>query len=273
MEFFWSIMFTLLGLVIGSFLNVCIYRIPVGKSIVSPPSACPKCGHTLSGWDMIPVFSWFLLGGKCRYCKATVSPRYALVELLTSIVYLWVFNRYGLSVDTFALLMLMSILIIVFFIDLDHMIIPDRLVLAGLIGGFLLYVYNLIAPQAGWPAFSLQGTPGTVKWFEPLIGALSGSAILFVVALIGLLIYKNDGAMGMGDVKIFLPIGLILGWRLSLMALFGAIIIGGVFGVFLLIFKLKDRKATIPFGPFIIISTFFMSMYGYQLLDWYTGGL
>jgi len=271
MELYWSVMFTLLGLLLGSFFNVCIYRIPAGKSIVAPPSSCPKCGHQLSPLDLVPVVSWFFLGGKCRYCKEPVSPRYALVELLTSGVFLWVYMRFGLSINTVAILVLMSILIIVFFIDLDHMIIPDRLVLIGLAGGALLYAYSLLAPGFGWPAYTIQGEAGTVRWFEPLIGMVSSALILFAVAIIGLLIYGNDGAMGMGDVKIFLPIGLILGWKLALLSLFGAIMIGGVMGVILLVFKLKDRKAAIPFGPFIIISTFLMSMYGYQLLDWYLG--
>ena len=271
MEIFLSIVVTLLGLLLGSFFNVCIYRIPAGKSIVAPPSACPKCGHQLQPLDLIPVVSWFFLGGKCRYCKEPVSPRYALVELLTAASFLISYLRYGLSVDTLAVIVLMSVLLIVFFIDLDHMIIPDGLVLTGLVAGFLLYAYQLMAPRNGWPAFTLQGTPGTVRWFEPLIGMFSSSLILFVVALIGLAIYKNDGAMGMGDVKIFLPIGLILGWRLSLLTLFGAIMLGGFAGIILLVFKLKDRKAAIPFGPFIIVSAFVMSLYGYQLLNWYLG--
>lgn len=271
MELFWSIMVTLLGLLLGSFFNVCIHRIPQGVSIVYPPSACPKCGHELGPSDLVPVFSWFFLGGKCRYCKEPISPRYAVVELLTSGVFLWTYLHSGRTVDTIALLVLFSILIIVFFIDLDHMIIPDRLVLTGLAGGVLLYVYQMIGPGMGWPAFTLQGEYGMVAWYEPLIGMFSSSLILFVVALIGLAIYKNDGAMGMGDVKIFLPIGLILGWRLSLLTLFGAVMLGGIVGVFLLITKLKDRKAAIPFGPFIIISAFFVSLYGYRILNWYLG--
>lgn len=269
MELYWSIIFTLLGLVLGSFFNVCIYRIPAQKSIIKPPSACPKCGHQLRGWDMVPVVSWFFLGGKCRYCGEPVSARYAIVEALTGGVFLWTYLAYGLSVNTAAILMLMSILIVVFFIDLDHMIIPDRLVITGLIGGTLLYIYILIAPTAGWPAYTLQGNLDTLKWFEPIIGMFSSTIILFLVAIVGLLIYKNDGAMGMGDVKIFLPIGLVLGWKLSLLTLFGAIMLGGFAGFILLVLKRKDRKAAIPFGPFIIISAFIMSLYGYRLLDWY----
>lgn len=269
MELIFSVFVIILGLIIGSFLNVCIFRIPKGISIVSPPSACPSCDMPLQPWDMIPVISWFFLGGKCRYCKASISPRYAIVEMLTAGAFLWIYLRYGPTMDTLALMVLMPILIIVLFVDLEHMIIPDRLVLSGLAGGLLLYVYQILAPLYAWPSFTLQGAPGTVLWFEPIIGMLSSSIILFLVALFGLLVYKNDGAMGMGDVKIFLPIGLILGWRLALLALFGAVIIGGLAGAILLLFKIKDRKAAIPFGPFIIVSTFVVSLYGYDIINWY----
>lgn len=261
MTLFIGIFIFITGLIFGSFFNVCIYRLPEGKSIATPPSACPACGHRLGFFDLFPVVSWIFLGGKCRYCKARVSPRYLLVELLTGAIWFLVYLRFDLTIEMLAVLFLASILIIVFFIDLDHMIIPDELVIAGLVVGFLLFVYNIFVPVALY---------SPAKWFTPLIGMVSASGILFVIAIIGLLIYKDDGAMGMGDVKIFLPIGLILGWKTALLSLFCAIILGGVVAAVLMILKIRDRKSAIPFGPFIIIATIACALYGDTIVQWYT---
>lgn len=260
MTVYFGVFTFLFGLLFGSFFNVCIYRIPEGKSIVSPPSACPSCGHRLGFLDLFPVLSWVFLGGKCRYCRVPISPRYALVELLTGCVWLLTYLRHGLTVETLGLIALFSLLLIAFFIDLDHMIIPDEIVIAGLVVGAAIFVYNLFEPF---------GTFGSRAWYAPLIGMVSASGVLFVIAVIGLLIYKDDGAMGMGDVKIFLPIGLILGWKLALLSLLGAVLIGGLAGAILLLFRLKDRKSAIPFGPFIITSTIVFGLYGDQIIGWY----
>lgn len=259
-DLFIGVFVFLMGLCVGSFLNVCIYRIPLEKSVVLPSSHCPACGHKLSPLDLIPVISHLLLKGKCRYCKERISIRYTLVEILTGIVWLLVYSHFGLSVEALAFVYLFSILIAVFFIDLEHMIIPNELVIAASAGGLLVIVYNMVTPFSVFePA----------HWATPLIGMVSSSGILFLVALIGLLIYKNDGAMGMGDVKLFIPIGMFLGWKLSLLALFISIMGGGIISILLLLFKIKDRKSAIPFGPFIILGTMVAALYGNKLLEWY----
>ena len=253
------------GLVLGSFINVLIYRVPEGKSIIAPPSACPVCGKRLSPLDLIPVISWLLLMGKCRYCKTAISPRYLFVELLTGAAVTGLFTRFGASVAFFAFTYLIIILIAVFFIDMDHRIIPDELVIAGLAGGFILLVYNIFFPG--------QLIYGDGKWWTPLAGIISGSGVLLLVAIVGMLVYKTDDAMGMGDVKLFAPIGMFLGGKLCLAALFFSIILAGVISLILIIVRIKKKKDTIPFGPFIVIGTYLCITLGWDIINWYTGML
>ncbi len=251
----------LAGLCFGSFLNVCIYRIPLGQSVLHPPSSCPKCKNRLKAKDLIPVFSYIFLKGKCRYCNEPVSIQYPVVEMITSVIWLIIYLRYGFTIEAAGLILLFTILIPVFFIDLQHMIIPNGLVLSGLIGGAAVFLYHVFVKPFGLYESAL--------WYTPLIGMFSSSLILFAVALIGLAIYKNDGAMGMGDVKIFMPIGLFLGWKLSLLTLVISVLLGGITSIILLLFKIKDRKSAIPFGPFIITAALFSALYGNQFLRWY----
>ncbi len=253
------------GLILGSFVNVLIYRIPEGKSIVLPPSSCTSCGARLKPLDLIPVFSWIFLGGRCRYCKNPISPRYALVELMTAAAVTGLFARFGAGVAFFAFTYLVILLVAVFFIDIDHRIIPDELVLAGLAGGFAVFVYNIFVPE--------KMIFGDGSWWTPLVGILSGSGILLLVAFVGLLIYKSDDAMGMGDVKLLAPIGMFLGWRLGLEALFLSIILAGIISLLLIIVRIKKKKDTIPFGPFIVISTYLTILYGWNIINWYMGML
>lgn len=251
----------LIGLCVGSFLNVCIYRIPLEKSIVYPQSGCPNCKEKLKPKDMIPVLGYLLLKGKCRYCEERISIQYPIVELLTGTIWLLVYLRYGFSIETAGLLYLYTVLIPVAFIDYKHMIIPNGLVLTGLIGGLAVTLYHIIYKP--FPIYE------STFWYEPVVGMFSASGILFLIALIGLIIYGNDGAMGMGDVKLFMPIGLFLGWKLALLTLFLAVILGGITGIVLLIFKIKERKSAIPFGPFIVIATYITGFFGNHIIRWY----
>jgi len=251
-----------IGLIVGSFLNVCIYRIPRNESIVYPASHCTECGHNLAWFDLIPLFSYFLLRARCRSCGTTISVRYPLVELLNGIVFLLLYIEHGLTPVFVIYLVLMSILIVVFCIDLDHMIIPNKLVLFASVAAVLTVIFNLLAPQAIY---------GDNKWWNPFLGALIGSGFLFLVAVLGSIIFKTDEAMGGGDIKLMLPIGLFLGWRLTILTLFMSVLIAGVVGIILLALKITSRKASIPFGPFIVISCFVSIMWGYNIINWYMG--
>jgi len=248
------------GVIIGSFLNVCIFRIPQGDSIISPPSHCPKCEIRLKPFDLIPLLSYLFYFGKCRYCNQRISPRYFIVELLTGFVSVTLFIKYGMTVDFAAFLFLTYILIVVFFIDLDHQIIPNELVIAGLIGGAILFIYNIFRPVLIYQ---------DRFWWNPFLGLVSGSGFLLSIAFIGSLLYKNDEVMGMGDVKLFAPIGLFLGWRMTLLALYISVILGGVSSLLLIFFGKANRKSKIPFGPFIVIGVFITVMWGWDIAHRY----
>lgn len=261
---FYYILFGVLGLLIGSFLNVCIYRIPNNESIVVNPSHCMKCGHRLTALDLIPVLSFVFLRGKCRHCGDKISPRYAIVELLTSLTFVLLFHKYNLSVDFFASAYLMSILIVVFFIDLDYMIIPDGLVIAGLIGGGVLFIYNIFKPVEIY---------GDRSWWNPLLGGIIGFGLLLLIGIVGNAVYKTEDAMGGGDIKIFAPIGIFLGWKMTSIALLASFLFGGIIGFVLILLKGREKRQTYAFGPFIVMGTFVTYLFGWDILNWYLGTL
>jgi leader peptidase (prepilin peptidase)/N-methyltransferase len=234
------------GVIIGSFLNVVIYRLPNNNSIVSPPSSCGSCGHRLGPLDLVPVLSYAFLGGKCRHCGEKISARYPLVELLTGGLFALLFWRYGISIDFIKYAILACILISAGFIDIDHRIIPDRLNLFGLIIGVIFLVI-----------------PGSRSIKSSLLGFLVGGGFLFIVALI------SRGAMGGGDIKLFAIIGLFLGLEKTILALFLTFILGGIVGILLIALKIKSRKDYIPFGPFISIGAFIAIMWYNNLIMYY----
>lgn len=250
------------GLVIGSFLNVCIYRIPRNESIVYPASHCTECGYRLSWFDLIPLFSYIRLRGLCRSCGSAISLRYPLIELFTAIVFLMLYIKYGLTPVFMIYALVMSILIVVFFIDLEHMIIPNKLVMVAAIAGLTVALTNAFIPLNIY---------GDSRWWNPFLGALIGSGFLFMVAVLGALVFRSNEAMGGGDIKLMLPLGLFLGWRLTILTLFLSVLIAGGVGILLLALKITSRKSSIPFGPFIVIACFISIMWGYQIINWYWG--
>jgi leader peptidase (prepilin peptidase)/N-methyltransferase len=263
MELFCYTYVIIIGLLIGSFLNVCICRIPKGESIVKPSSHCVKCDHKLRWFELIPVFSFLFLKGKCRKCGVKISPRYALVEILTALVFGILFHKYGIEqiADFVAAAFFMSVMIAVFFIDLEHMIIPNGLVITGLVGGVGAGLYNaFVNPLEIY---------GDDKWWNPFLGAVIGFGVLLIVALLAHLVYGSEEAMGGGDIKIFAPIGLFLGWKMTLVTFFISVVLAGFIGFLLILLKIKDRKSGIPFGPFIVAGTFLTYLFGWGLLNWY----
>jgi leader peptidase (prepilin peptidase)/N-methyltransferase len=240
---FGAIVVSVLGFCIGSFLNVVIYRLPRGESIVTGRSHCPNCARVIAWYDLVPLLSYLVLGGRCRSCRAAISGRYPLVESLTGVLFLILYLHFGLRIVLVKSLFLTSLLVAVSFIDIDHFFIPNRLVLAGVVCGV---VFSLFVPD--------------VSLWSALLGAASTAGFLLLVALL------SRGGMGMGDIKLGLVTGLFLGWPLGLTGLLIGVCLGGFLGIILLASKIKSRKDPIPFGPFIALGTLIAMLWGAQIL-------
>jgi len=245
----------LLGLFIGSFLNVCIHRIPKGESVVYPPSHCPNCGRNIKPYDNVPLLSYLILKGRCRYCKEKISIRYPIVELLTGILTASVFCKFGLSFDSFYYLLLTYYLITVSFIDIETMEIPVKLSYFILILGITLSLFS-----------SHQ------SFKDAVLGASFGSGIILFIIETYYVITNKEG-MGYGDANIMAVVGAFLGWQNVLTTLFVASFVGALLGVFLMVFKGKDREFPIPFGPFLAVGALFSLFFGKAAVEWYLGGL
>lgn len=246
-----SVFAFLLGAAIGSFLNVCIYRLPLGESIVFPASHCPACGTRIRPWDNIPLLSFLLLGGKCRSCRAAISFRYPLVELLNGLLTLALFLKFGPSPTFLVLLVFSSALVAVTFIDLDHQLIPDVISLPGIVVGFAA---SFFLPWLGW--------------LNSLIGLLLGGGSLLVVAYLYQFLTKKEG-MGGGDIKLLAMMGAFLGWRAVPFIIFAGSLVGSVVGITLMLVQKKDAKLAVPFGPFLSFGAILYIFYGRQLIHWY----
>ncbi len=234
-------------LIIGSFLNVCILRIPDKNSIVFPPSSCPACHHRLGVLDLVPIVSYLFLKGKCRYCKSEISNRYITVELLTGLLLSFLFIKYNVSIVFFKYIVLVCILIVVAFIDMDFMIVPNEIIIFGLMAGVIFCLID----------FSIPNLISTVS------ALFIGSGVFLLIAVV------SNGAMGGGDIKLMGVIGLFLGIKGILLTIFLSFFIGAIVSVFLLYFKIKSRKDYIPFAPFIACATYITILFGDQILNWY----
>ncbi|MFH1201859.1 MAG: prepilin peptidase [Candidatus Omnitrophota bacterium] len=227
-----------LGLIVGSFLNVCIYRMPRNLSIVKPRSFCPNCKKTVLWFDNIPLLSWIILGGKCRHCKAKISIQYFIVEALTACVFLILYKYFGLGAVFFIYLVFACGLIVASFIDIGHRIIPDEISLGGIVLGLLLSImFTSLHNKATHLA----------SGFSSLLGILIGGGIIYLTGIIGDFIFKKE-SMGGGDVKLLGMIGAFLGWPQALLSLCLASVYGSIVGV---IVKIITKDSLIPFGPFL----------------------
>ncbi len=234
----------LTGCVVGSFLNVCIWRLPRGLSIVRPRSRCPHCAGCIAPSDNIPLLSYLLLRGRCRRCAAPISPRYPAVEALTGVLAVILFLVFGPTAQAAILFVLFCLLVVVTFADLDRMVIPDKVTLPGILLGLALNA--LVEPRS-------------VVSF--LLGAVIGAAALLGVAILGELLFKKE-SMGGGDIKLAAMVGAFVGWKGVLLALFLAVLMGAVAGVTLIVLGLKKRWEHIPFGPFIAAGTILVVFWG-----------
>jgi len=240
------------GALIGSFLNVCIYRLPIGKSIVWPASACPSCGRSLSWFENIPVLSYLALGGRCRSCKNGISIRYPIVELLTALLFGAAWWYYGPGALAVSRIIFGSALIVLFAIDLEHQILPNVITLPGVMVGF---------------AFSFFTEPG---WQSSLIGIVVGGGSLYAIAE-GYYFVRREEGLGMGDVKMLAMIGAFLGWQLTLVTLMMASFAGSIIGVALIALRRGDMKYALPFGTFLSLGAALAATVGGPILDWYIG--
>jgi leader peptidase (prepilin peptidase)/N-methyltransferase len=247
------------GAAAGSFLNVCIHRIPVARSIVSPGSHCPECGSPIRFYDNIPIVSYIVLGGSCRACKAPISPEYPVVEALTAAFTVLLYLRLGLSPELVVYFLFIASLIVITFIDLRHRIIPDVISLPGIGAG--LAASTVLALSGGSPRL----------WFEvlnSLMGILVGGGVLLSVGAAYYLATGKEG-MGGGDIKLLAMIGAFLGWKGVLVTLFTGSFAGAIVGGVLMLFFGKDRKYAVPFGPFLALGAVVHLLSGEALIGWY----
>jgi leader peptidase (prepilin peptidase)/N-methyltransferase len=241
----------LFGLVLGSFVNVCIYRIPLKKSIISPPSTCPDCGQRIRFYDNIPLISYAFLLGRCRHCRNRIPLSYPAVELLVGFMSLALFIRYGLSFQYILFLLFISALITISFIDLRHKIIPDVISLPGIIVGF-----------------SVSFFLGSINWLDSLIGIISGGGSLFLVGFVYKLLTGREG-MGGGDVKLLAMIGAWMGWRSLPFVVLLSSLIGAVIGIAFILLSGKGLRFRIPFGPFLSLGALLYFFFGSELTTFY----
>ena len=235
----------LFGIMFGSFLNVVIYRLPLDKSIVKPRSSCPQCGNQIKTRDNIPILSYLLLGGKCRNCKAKIPVRYPIVEFLGGALSVFAIYHFGLSMRGFETMALSLAFIAIFYIDLDHTIIPDLITIPGSVIGF-----------------GISFIPGAfIDWRQSLIGLLIGGGLFFLVGLIGQFIFKKE-ALGLGDVKFAAMLGAFIGWQNLLLTLILASFFGSIIGIAAIYLQGKGRQSYIPFGPFLVLGAWISIYFG-----------
>ena len=241
----------LMGLCIGSFLNVCIYRLPESKSIVHPRSMCPNCDTLIPFYDNIPLLSYLWLKGQCRRCKVKISMRYPMVELLGGLVALGTYLRFGLTIETLIYYVFIAALLVVTFIDLDHRIIPDVITLPGI-------------PICFAASFALPA----ITYKDALLGILVGGGSLFLVAWVYTILTKKEG-MGGGDIKLLAMMGAIVGWKGVLFTIFVASLVGTLAGFAVMLQSRKGMKLAVPFGPFLSIGSITYIFFGTELVTWY----
>jgi leader peptidase (prepilin peptidase)/N-methyltransferase len=247
----WHVISVLLGAMVGSFLNVCIFRLPKDESIVTPGSHCPHCHHPIQFYDNIPLISYLVLRGRCRYCKKSISVQYPLIEGITAISSLFLFLRYGLSWSYLFYFSFVASLITITVIDLYHQIIPDVISIPGIAVGLL---GALLIPH--------------ITFFNSLMGILLGGGSLFVIATLYQWLCKREG-MGGGDVKLLAMIGAFLGWDAVILTILLSSLIGSITGILLMVLKGKDFKYAIPFGPFLSLGAVIALFYKNEIIYWY----
>ncbi len=242
-----AVIFAAAGAAFGSFLNVCIDRLPAGSSIIRPPSFCDSCQRRIPRRELIPLLSFLWLRRRCSQCRALIPWRVFWVEAATGLSFALLYWHFGLTADLAVALFYFCLFIVIFVIDLDHRLILNRIVYPAAAAALII---NVLMPQ-------------------PVLEGLLGGGVGFAILLVPALIFR--GGIGWGDVKMAGLIGLVVGFPQVLVAVVGGIIVGGLVAAFLLLLRLKGRKDAIPFGPFLSLTTMVTIVYGQELLDWYLG--
>lgn len=260
-ELFYASLSLILGASIGSFLNVVVYRLPAGRSVVKPHSYCPNCFTPLAAKDNIPILGWLFLQGQCRYCDSPIHIRYPMVEMLTAVLFglaFWVFGFSGVTIGAFVFI---AFLLALAFIDLDHMILPNSLTQWGMILGLMF--------QAGMGVSEAGGLGGFIPaLLEALFSAVIGLLVFDALRIVGSFALKQD-AMGRGDAKLAAMIGAWVGWQLMLLSAFLACLVGSIIGIGGMMLGLINRRQPIPFGPYLVIGAIASFFVGEPILTWY----
>lgn len=264
----------LLGIVMGSFLNVCIHRLPRGESVVAPRSHCPRCGNPIAAYDNIPLLSYVLLRGKCRYCRALISPVYFFVELATGLVFLLSYLLLGPTVAFLREATFGCLLIVLVMTDWKERILPDLINFPGMALGLLFAVLVPIGDGSGlWLArrVGMGRLPlFAVSLFDGLLGALAGGGLLLALGELYFRLRHREG-MGFGDVKMMAMVGCFLGPKLTLLTILLGSLGGSVIGLLLMLVLRKGSDYELPFGTFLGFAAFFASLWGWPILNWYSG--
>jgi len=262
----------LFGLIVGSFLNVCIIRIPERKSIVLPASACPKCGAPIRPHDNVPVLSYVLLAGKCRQCKTRISPMYPLVEVLTALLFFACYRAFGLSAEAVKWAAFSALMIVLVFTDLRERILPDVVNYTGLAIGLAI---SLLTPPtdgtAHWLSNRLFAFPPpapVLSFADAVLGAAVGSALLWLVSEAYFRMRGREG-MGLGDVKMMLMAGAFLGAKRTLLTIFAGSILGSILGLAFILARRKHTDYELPFGSFLGMAALLVVFFGTPVVNWY----
>lgn len=237
-----ALFFFMLGGAMGSFLNVVIYRLPLGKSLIRPPSHCPECEKNIRWYDNIPIISYIILKGECRDCTASIPIRYLVVESITAFVYLYSYIRFGISLELLTFLTFITLLIPIFFIDLKDLLIPDSLSFSGIVIGLILSIFR-------------------GRLIISVVGAVVGAIYILIVIYLGKAIYKKD-VMGFGDVKLSAMIGAFVGWANFLLTILISSLLGSIYGIIQIKRGKSSMKSIIPYGPFLAIGGFITFLFG-----------
>lgn len=269
-----SLLVFLFGLCVGSFLNVCIHRLPQGESIIRPRSRCPHCKSAIAAYDNIPLVSYLLLRGRCRHCRAAISPLYPLVELLTGLIFLHVYLRLGLSPAGLKVVLLASALVVLIFTDLRDRLLPDAITLPGIAAGILFSLWLPVGDGTAWLLARLSGTSelpaALLSLADGALGALIGGGLLFVLGEIWYR-WRKVEAMGLGDVKMMVMVGLFLGLKLTVLTLLLGSLGGSLVGGGYLLLTRKGSQYELPFGTFLGLSALAVLFWGQWLVTAYLG--